>query len=138
MTLRLMGAYSKANAEDFSKTTFRNSARVLRNELFHSEMDRGSRSLHTKAFQPLRKTLSSSAEQIINFFRFRLTSGRIESVDSIIARIQLKILGLLSVVYSRSKLWQLTATSFARFFDAARNFVQVRCLGLILARYGVE
>ncbi|MBR5888363.1 MAG: transposase, partial [Akkermansia sp.] len=54
------------------------------------------------------KTLSRHAQQVLNFFRYRLTSGRIEGINSMIARIQLKTRGLPSVDYLRLKLRQLT------------------------------
>ncbi|MGN0865914.1 MAG: transposase, partial [Akkermansia sp.] len=65
----------------------------------------------------LAKTLSRHAQQVLNFFRYRLTSGRIEGMNSMIARIQLKTRGLLpSVDYLRLKLRQLTSPSFTRLF----------------------
>ena len=72
-----------------------------------------------KPFDRLAKTLSRHAQQVLNFFRYRLTSGRIEGMNSMIARIQLKNRGLPSVDYLRLKLRQLTSPSFTRLFDAA-------------------
>lgn len=69
-----------------------------------------------KPFNRLAKTLSRHAQQVLNFFRFRLTSGRIEGMNSMIARIQLKTRGLPSVDYLRLKLRQLTSPSFSRLF----------------------
>ena len=65
-----------------------------------------------KPFNRLAKTLSRYAQQVLNFFRYRLTSGRIEGMNSMIARIQLKTRGLPSVDYLRLKLRQLTSPSF--------------------------
>ena len=67
-----------------------------------------------KPFKRLAKTLSRHAQQVLNFFRYRLTSGRIERMNSMIARIQLKTRGLPSVDYLRLKLRQLTSPSFTR------------------------
>ncbi|MBQ4636058.1 MAG: transposase [Akkermansia sp.] len=53
---------------------------------------------------------------MLNFFRYRLTSGRIEGMNSMIAHIQLKTRGLPSVDYLRLKLRQLTSPSFTRVF----------------------
>ena len=69
-----------------------------------------------KPFNRLAKTLSRHAQQVLNFFRYRLTSGRIEGMNSMIARIQLKTRGLPSVDYLRLKLRQLTSPSFTRLF----------------------
>lgn len=69
-----------------------------------------------KPFKRLAKTLSRHAQQVLNFFRYRLTSGRIEGMNSMIARIQLKTRGLPSVDYLRLKLRQLTSPSFTRLF----------------------
>ena len=69
-----------------------------------------------KPFNRLAKTLSRHAQQVLNFFRYRLTSGRIEGMNSMIARIQLKTRGLPSIDYLRLKLRQLTSPSFTRLF----------------------
>ena len=69
-----------------------------------------------KPFNRLAKTLSRYAQQVLNFFRYRLTSGRIEGMNSMIARIQLKTRGLPSIDYLRLKLRQLTSPSFTRLF----------------------
>ena len=69
-----------------------------------------------KLFKRLAKTLSRHAQQMLNFFRYRLTSGRIEGMNSMIARLQLKTRGLPSVDYLRLKLRQLTSPSFTRLF----------------------
>ena len=57
-----------------------------------------------KPLNRLAKTLSRHAQQVLNFFRYRLTSGRIEGMNSVIARIRLKTRGLPSVDYLRLKL----------------------------------
>ena len=59
---------------------------------------------------------SRNAQQVLNFFRFRLTSGRIEGMNSMISRVQLKTRGLPSVDYLRLKLRQLTSPSFTLLF----------------------
>ena len=69
-----------------------------------------------KPFNRLAKTLSRNAQQVLNFFRFRLTSGRIEGMNSMISRVQLKTRGLPSVDYLRLKLRQLTSPSFSLLF----------------------
>ena len=69
-----------------------------------------------KPFKRLAKTLSRNAQQVLNFFRFRLTSGRIEGMNSMISRVQLKTRGLPSVDYLRLKLRQLTSPSFTLLF----------------------
>ena len=69
-----------------------------------------------KPFKRLAKTLSKHAQQVLNFFRYRLTSGRIEGLNSMIARVQLKTRGLPSVDYLRLKLRLLTSPSFTRLF----------------------
>lgn len=67
-------------------------------------------------FKRLAKTLSKHIQQVLNFFRYRLSSGRIEGMNSMIARIQLKTRGLPSVDYLRLKLRQVTSPSFTRLF----------------------
>ena len=69
-----------------------------------------------KPFKRLAKTLSRNAQQVLNFFRFRLTSGRIEGMNSMISRVQFKTRGLPSVDYLRLKLRQLTSPSFTLLF----------------------
>ena len=69
-----------------------------------------------KPFKRLAKTLSKHAQQVLNFFRYRLTSGRIEGLNSMIARVQLKTRGLPSVDYLRLKLRLITSPSFTRLF----------------------
>ena len=69
-----------------------------------------------KPFKRLAKTLSRNAQQVLNFFRFRLTSERIEGMNSMISRVQLKTRGLPSVDYLRLKLRQLTSPSFTLLF----------------------
>jgi hypothetical protein len=76
-----------------------------------------------KPFNRLAKTLSRHAQQVLNFFRYRLTSGRIEGMNSMIARIQLKTQRLPSIDYLRLKLRQLTSVRHLRdFFDAEPLF----------------
>lgn len=69
-----------------------------------------------KPFKRLSKTLSRNAQQVLNFFRFRLTSGRIEGMNSMISCVQLKTRGLPSVDYLRLKLRHLTSPSFTLLF----------------------
>ena len=69
-----------------------------------------------KPFNRLAKTLSRHAQQVLNFFRFRLTSERMEGMNSMISRVQLKTRGLSSVDYLRLKLRQLTSPSFTLLF----------------------
>ena len=69
-----------------------------------------------KPFKRLAKTLSKHTEQVLNYFRFRLSSGRIEGVNSMISRIQLKTRALPSIEYLWLKLRQLTSPSLTRLF----------------------
>ena len=75
-----------------------------------------------KPFKRLAKTLSRNAQQVLNFFRFRLTSGRIEGMNSMISRVQLKTRGLPSVDYLRLKLRQLTSPPFTLLFWRSAQF----------------
>ena len=50
-----------------------------------------------KPFKRLAKTLSGHAQQVLNVFRYRLTSGRMEGMNSMISRVQLKTRGRPSV-----------------------------------------
>lgn len=67
-------------------------------------------------FEKLAASLYKHAQEVLNYFIFRLTSGRIEGVNSMISRLHLKTRGLPSVEYLKLKLRQLTCPKIARLF----------------------
>lgn len=65
-----------------------------------------------KPFLRLAKGMARDAGYILNYFRYKLTSGRIEGVNSMIARVLHKTRGVGSVDYLRLKLRALTSPVF--------------------------
>ena len=66
------------------------------------------------SFRRIAKTLTANAQCVLNYFRFRLTSGRIEGFNSMIGRILFKARGVSSVEYIRLKIRERTSPAFTR------------------------
>ena len=65
-------------------------------------------------FRRIAKTLTTNAQCVLNYFRFHLTSGRIEGFNSMLARILFKARGVNSVDYIRLKIRERTSPAFTR------------------------
>lgn len=65
-------------------------------------------------FQKLASTMKKRKQEIVNFFRYRLSSGRIEGLNSSIELISRKMRGIGSVQHLFLKLRQRTCPQFAR------------------------
>ena len=65
-----------------------------------------------KPFIAMAKTLRKQASAILGYFRYKLTSGVIEGVNSKIAKIQFQMRGITSVRYLYLKLRETTCKSF--------------------------
>ena len=65
-----------------------------------------------KPFIAMAKTLKEQASAVLGYFRYKLTSGVIEGVNSKIAKIQFQMRGITSVRYLYLKLRETTCRSF--------------------------
>lgn len=65
-------------------------------------------------FRRIAKTLARNAQCVLNYFRFRLSSGRIEGFNSMLARILFKAGGLPSIEYLWLKIRERTSPAFAQ------------------------
>ena len=65
-----------------------------------------------KPFIAMSKTLKEQASAVLGYFRYKLTSGVIEGVNSKIAKIQFQMRGITSVRYLYLKLRESTCRSF--------------------------
>lgn len=65
-------------------------------------------------FRRIAKTLARNAQCVLNYFRFRLSSGRIEGFNSMLARILFKARGLSSIEYLWLKIRERTSPAFSR------------------------
>lgn len=73
-----------------------------------------------KPFQRLAKGMARDSRYILNYFRYKLTSGRIEGVNSMIARVLHRTRGVGSVDYLRLKLRAITSPVF-RFLKGRKK-----------------
>ena len=65
-------------------------------------------------FKKLARNMKKRLNEILNFFRFKLTSGRIEGLNSTISLISHKMRGISSIRYLYLKVRQKTSSFFAR------------------------
>ena len=68
-------------------------------------------------FQKIAKSISKSMNTILNFFRYRLASGRIEGLNSKIARLSHKMRGIINTDFLFLLLRQQTCPLFARLIS---------------------
>ncbi len=69
---------------------------------------------HLVPFQKLAKSIAKSMNNILNFFRYRLTSGRIEGLNAKISRLSHKMRGIVNPHFLFLLLRQQTCPAFAR------------------------